>query len=216
MSTEQTILRLIRNNTAYFTLRGHGFLRLFTFRQFRKYPLIIAAAMLMSCAAANAQKYEQESRIKTELLPSAIIAYLDQHYPERSKLRHYEEYSKREEEDKLQRFYESKFNSGGYRYSVKFDSSGQLYDTERIVAVRHLPEPILRQIKEDLSLYFQRHRIKKVQEIIDKAGKVVGYELVLRGRRNQDVGYFELQYDATAQRVSATPIQEALNPFFFF
>lgn len=180
-------------------------------------PIIITVTVFfLSCGMAKAQKYEQESRIKADQLPTAVLSYLDQHYPERSKVRHYEEYSKRNTAAALQRFYESKFDADGFRYSVKFDSSGRLHDIERLVVFRRLPPAILQQIKEDLSRYFHKHRVKKAQELLDETREVLGYELVVRGKRGKDIGYFELQYDAAARRTSVIPIQDALNPFFFF
>lgn len=178
--------------------------------------LITVTVFILSCSTAEAQKYEQESRIEADRLPSAVLSYLDQHYPGRAKVRHYEEYSKRDTGAALQRFYESKFDADGFRYSVKFDSSGTLYDIERLVVFRRLPPTIRQQIKEDLSRYFRKHRVKKIQEQLDETGEVLGYELVVRGKHDQDIGYFELQYDEAARRISAISIQDALNPFFFF
>ena len=178
--------------------------------------LITVTVFILSCSTVEAQKYEQESRIKAERLPSAALFYLDQHYPGRTKVRYYEEYSKRDAGAALQRFYESKFDEDGFRYSVKFDSTGTLYDIERIVVFQQLPPSILEPIEEDLSRYFRKYRVKKVQELLDETGEVIGYELVVRGKHGQDIGYFELQYDEAARRTSVIPIQDALNPFFFF
>lgn len=178
--------------------------------------ILITAALLLSFGTARAQKYEQESRIKAESLPFAVLTYLDQHYPERTKVRHYEEYSKQDTATAIQRFYESKFDADGFRYSVKFDSSGKLYDIERLVPFRRLPRPVSQQINQDLSRYFHKYRVKKVQEQLDETGDVLGYELVVRGQHGQDIGYFELQYDQAAQRLSAVSIKDTFNPFFFF
>jgi len=178
--------------------------------------LAVALCILTNCGWAVAQKYEQESRIKTRQLPLAISSYLDRHYPERSKVRHYEEYSRDDENGVLILFYESKFDLGSHRYSVKFDSSGSLYDIERLVPARRLPNLVRQQIEEDLSVYFQKYRISKIQEILEPNGSVLGYELVVKGKRNQDIGYFELKYNAEARRRSVISIQERLNPFFFF
>lgn len=173
-------------------------------------------ALLLSHSVVNAQKYEQESRIKADELPASILVYLDQHYPERCKVRHYEEYSKPAEKSVVRRYYESKFDADGYRYSVKFDSSGSLYDTERLISANQMPDSILHEIRKDLALFFHKYRIVKIQEILDQSGLVQGYELVARGKREKNLGYFELQYSATAKRLSAALIQESLNPFFFF
>jgi hypothetical protein len=181
-----------------------------------KATIMIALCVLICSGVALCQKYEQESRIKEEQLPSAIPGYLDKYYPERSKVKHYEEYSKTGKDGVLRHYYESKFDSGHYRYSVKFDSSGALYDIERLIDMQQLPSQLKLQIEEDLSQYFQKHRTRKLQEVIDQAGTVIAYELVVKGSRERDVGYYELRYDPEGQRISVVPIQETLNPFFFF
>lgn len=126
------------------------------------------------------------------------------------------EHSRQGQEAKLTLYFESKFKSAGYRYSVKFDSLGQLYDVERIIKSDQLPSPARHSIHEDLGASFQHFRIEKIQERYLPTGSLAGYELEVRGKRGEVVGYFELQYGPGGQRLSLEPVEQDSNPFFFF
>lgn len=173
---------------------------------------------LMVCLffPGQAQKYERESRIKTSEMPAPALAFLAESYPDRGRTRHYEEQSRRGQETALVLFYESKFKFKGSRYSVKFDSLGQLYDVERIIKFDHLPSPVKEEIRDNLGQSFQYFRIEKVQERYAPDGQLIGYEIEIQGRQDEDVGYFELQYSPKGRRQSLKSIELDSNPFFFF
>ncbi|MCI4651394.1 hypothetical protein [Phaeodactylibacter sp.] len=173
-------------------------------------------ACICFAVSAHAQKYEREARIKAAEMPAPALTYLAKTYPERSRTRHYEEHSRQGKEENLQRFFESKFKMDGYRYSVKFDSLGALYDVERIVAFEQLPSPARQVIEEDLGNTFRHFRIEKIQERYAPSGQLIGYEIEIRGKRNNTVGQFELQYSPDGTRQSLEPIESDPNPFFFF
>jgi hypothetical protein len=171
---------------------------------------------LFAFTTANAQKYEREERISPEELPAAVLLYLNEQYPQRSKVRHYRELSRSGAQDKLQLFFESKFRHEGWYYSVKFDSLGQLYDTERILPRRQLSEKLRDRISKDLSQFFSRYRLRKIQQRPEEDGTVTGYEIVVRGKHDKAVSYYEFQYSANGERQSQELIEQAPNPFFFF
>jgi len=131
-------------------------------------------------------------------------------------VRHYRELSRFGTQDKLQLFFESKFQDEGWYYSVKFDSLGQLYDTERILPRRQLSEKLEDRIKKDLSQFFSRYRLRKIQQRLEEDGAVTGYEIVVRGKHDKTVSYYEFQYSANGERQSQELIEQAPNPFFFF
>ncbi|MCR9102548.1 MAG: hypothetical protein NXI25_21525 [bacterium] len=166
--------------------------------------------------SAYAQKYEREARIKAADLPTPALAHLAKNYADRGRTRHYEEHSRQGQEEELQRFYESKFRMDGYRYSVKFDSLGALYDVERIVAFEQLPSLARQAIQEDLGHTFRHFRIEKIQERYAPSGQLMGYEMEIRGKRENTVGQFELLYAPDGARQSLEPIESDPNPFFFF
>ncbi len=178
--------------------------------------LLTILCTLALCTPGQAQKYEREERVQPEDLPQAVLIYLEKAYPQRSRVRHYRELSRSGGQEELQLFFESKFRDEGWYYSVKFDSLGQLYDTERIIRPGHLPDEVEEKIEEDLGGYFQRYRIQKIQERLEEDGSVLGYEIVLRGKHNRSIGYYELQYDAAGTRLYCEPIEQSPNPFFFF
>lgn len=177
---------------------------------------LILVAFLGLTITLHAQKYEREARIKASEMPPPALAHLTEVYTERGRTRHYEEQSRHGQEEKLQLFYESKFKMKGYRYSVKFDSTGTLYDVERVVAFEQLPSPVQQAVQEDLGNTFKHFRIEKLQEHFEPAGQLTGFEIEIRGKRNGTVGYFEVQYDTNGQRQSLESIESDPNPFFFF
>jgi hypothetical protein len=44
----------------------------------------------------------------------------------------------------------------------------------------------------------------------------MGYEIEIRGKRDNTVGQFELQYSPDGTRQSLEPIESDPNPFYFF
>ena len=177
---------------------------------------IALIACISFTISAHAQKYEREARIQAADMPASALVYLAKNYPERSRTRHYEEHSRHGQEDKLRLFYESKFKMEGYRYSVKFDSLGGLYDVERIVGFEQLPSPARQAVEEDLGNTFRHFRIEKIQERYAPNGQLMGYEIEIRGKRENTVGRFELQYAPDGMRQLLEPIESDPNPFFFF
>jgi hypothetical protein len=156
-----------------------------------------------------AQKVEVERRIKANALPDQVLEFLQKKYPDKRRIKHYEEYNEKG------RFYESKFCYEEKRYSVKFDSSGQLYDIERAVKFKSLPASISQQIESHLSDHFQRYRVVKVQEqLVD--GQVAGYELEAKGKASGRLGYFEFQFDTRGNQKSVRAVEKPDNDFFFF
>lgn len=174
------------------------------------------ALLLCLSFSARAQKYEREARIKPREMPAPALLYLADTYPDRRRTKHYAEHSRYGQEETLTLFYESKFKSDSYRYSVKFDSLGQLHDVERIIKFDQLPSPVKKVVQEDLGESFKHFRIKKIQERYAPAGQLVGYEMEISGKRGGAVGDYELQYSPDGQRQSLQSIESDPNPFFFF
>jgi len=170
--------------------------------------LILLCCGMISMETA-AQKVEVERRIKAEQLPDAILNYLESEYPDKRRVKHYEEFNEKG------RFFESKFCFEKQKYSVKFDSLGQLYDVERLTKMKELPEPVLLKIKEELRDFFERYRVVKIQEKL-VGEQVIGYELEAKGKSEKRLSYFEFQFNKEGIPESVRPIEQPANDFFFF
>ncbi|MCB9303585.1 MAG: hypothetical protein H6566_23350 [Lewinellaceae bacterium] len=158
---------------------------------------------------ASAQKIELERRVPETAIPGLLLESLKDSYKGFKRMRYYEE---RNEEG---RFFEAKFCFQKYRYSVKFDTLGQLVDVERRIPFKSIPEDISARIRQDLGRYFQRYTIRKVQERLVN-GKMIGYELELQGKSPEHLGYFEAQYDFLGKRERIRTLERTPNDFIFF
>ncbi len=157
----------------------------------------------------SAQKVEVEKRVPAKEAPSPMQEFLEEKYPEMRRLKYYEE------RNESGRFLEAKFCYQKSRYSVKFTPEGQLVDTERKVKFRRIPAEAARRINEQLEAEFQRHKVVKTQEILEN-GQVVGYELEIKGKRENELGFFEGQFDAAGRQESLRTIEQPPNDFLFF
>ncbi len=167
------------------------------------------AIFLLLPFLASAQKVELEQRVPETKLPAGMLEMLSEKYPEYKRMRYYEE---RNEQG---RFFEAKFCFRKSRYSVKFDTLGQLVDVERRIRFRELPVETARLIRQDLGQYFQRYTIRDLQERLVN-GEVIGYEMELQGKSSDHLGYFEAQYMRNGERERIRTMEQEPNDFIFF
>lgn len=158
---------------------------------------------------AGAQKIELEGRVPEKAIPSLMLENLKGSYDGFKRMRFYEE---RNEEG---RFFEAKFCFQKSRYSVKFDTLGQLVDVERRIRFRDIPDNIAARIKQDLGQYFQHYTVRKLQERLLN-GQVIGYEMELQGKSASHLGYFEAQYSPQGERERIRTMEQTPNDFIFF
>ncbi|MCO6479253.1 MAG: hypothetical protein J5I94_21640 [Phaeodactylibacter sp.] len=165
--------------------------------------------LLLMPTCLPAQKIEVEKRVPSKEAPTPMIQFLQEKYPEMRQLKYYEE------RNESGRFFEAKFCYQKSRYSVKFTPEGQLVDTERKVKFKRIPAEAAGRINEQLEAEFQRHKVVKTQEILEN-GQVVGYELEIKGKRENELGFFEGQFDAAGRKESLRTIEQPPNDFLFF
>lgn len=176
----------------------------------RKYLFLsILFLFLAGPSELPAQKIEIERRVDKEVLPDRMLEYLDRHYEDTRRNRYYLEQT---EDGK---FYEAKFKYRGARYSVKFRIDGSLYDVERQVKYKELPEPAKANIEKALSERLRRWRIVKVQERLEEE-QVTGYEIEVKGKSADHLGYFEVQFDRRGELQDLQTVEQRPNDFLFF
>lgn len=175
----------------------------------KRTSLLIAFFFLLFPILLSAQKIEVEKRVSPEKAPAPMQQFLQEKYPEKRRVKYYEE------RNESGRFFEAKFCFDKWRYSVKFTPEGQLVDTERKVKFRQLPAQLSEQINRQLNEQFQRFKVVKIQEILE-GGRVAGYELEIKGKKGDELGYFEGQFDAQGRQQGLRTIEQPPNDYLFF
>lgn len=148
------------------------------------------------------EKYERERRISIEDVPSAAISFLDSC-----------EFDKRirwhEEESLTGRSIEANVKEAGLRYSIEFDTLGQIEDIEINRRESQLPEATMLAIHQYLDQHFDRYSIKKIQvqwtgnrtaliSLVTTGGThiphITRYELIVKGRDETGIHEYEFLF----------------------
>lgn len=174
----------------------------------RLIALVLPISLTISLSL-TAQKIEIERRISIDSLPSQMLLFLEKEYPEKRKEKYYQE------QNEEGTFYEAKFDFNDFLYSVKFYPDGRLYDTERKIKFAAIPKTLRRRMTQVLEEQLLRSRVVKVQEILE-AGKLTGYEVEVKGKSKEHIGYFELTFNAEGRLETLETIEQRPNDFLFF
>lgn len=159
-------------------------------------------------------KFEKESRIKPEAVPSRARLFMDS-LNLNKKVKWYKEEGLDKES------IEAKFKLNKVRYSVEFDTLGKIEDVEIEVdwedLESHLKDSILFQLKLDCS----SHKIVKVQRqftgiendllFLLKTSNVnehleIKYEIIIRCEHQKEVGLFEYLFNHNGKLISRSKI----------
>lgn len=161
--------------------------------------LFLLLIQLLSSNVLSAQKYEREYRIKSGEVPSEARQFVEDLDFDRN-IRWYME------EGLDQRSVEAKTKYQGYRYSIEFDTTGQLQDIEVEVEWKALPTEKLQAICSQLSEDFDKFKIVKIQvqysgnqevlqqlttDSFDTDSAEVKYELIVKGAEPGEVNWYE-------------------------
>lgn len=160
------------------------------------------------------QKFEKESRIKPEEVPSSAIRFIDS-LSLKKKVKWYVE------EGLVNKSFEAKFNFKNRKHSIEFDKLGNIEDAEIEIEWDEieptLKDKIIAQLKSDC----QTHKISKIQmqysgsasEILLKLKEnkiadrqTAKYELVVRCKTKDQIVLFEYLFDYNAKVISKSEI----------
>jgi hypothetical protein len=168
--------------------------------------LLIGLMLGLWGPALSAQvKYEKEERIPEAEVPASALDFVDEIGPTR-KVDWYRE------ENLDGEAIEVKLKRKGVRYSIKFDSEGELIDVEKQIQWRNIPEEVREDIEEEWEEIFERQRIEKIQiqfpgERLEGIQWIRGaddalppsplyYEIVVKGRKDDYYELYEFLFDA--------------------
>lgn len=181
-------------------------------------PIItgIVFGILAICSIPlNAQeKYEKESRLKAKDVPSEALGFISSlEVP--GKMRWYFE------EGIERNSVEAKFKYNNEKYSIEFDTLGNLEDIEIKMKWKHLQKTLKDSITAQLLEDCKKFKIQKVQIQYSgdrsillskiKTGEstgnyIVRYEIVVKCSKARDVALFEYLFSHTGQQLSVSKI----------
>jgi hypothetical protein len=160
------------------------------------------------------QKFEKESRIRPGDVPENAINFIEA-LPFESKIKWYKE----EGLDRVS--IEAKFKNNKTRYSIEFDSLGNIEDVEIEINAEDIDHESRKAISTQLESDCNKHRISKVQRqytgeaadlisFLSSGGSqssiTVRYELVVVCRQERKVTPFEYLFSEDGQLISIAEI----------
>lgn len=142
-------------------------------------------------------KYERESCIKIGDVPNKAKLFVDS-IAGKERLKWYKE------DNIIKTSIEAKFKIEGKKYSVEFDTLGNLEDIELLVKKDDIKRDILNKIRDNLKEEYLNYKIIKIQKqykgdikdvvIVFKNNNdkyLSGYEVIVRGKTRKDVYLYE-------------------------
>lgn len=179
----------------------------------------VLGVLLMAGACGQAltaqYKYEKEERIAEDEVPEQALHFLEEIQPTR-KDKWYREQNLDGEA------IEVKLKRNGERYSIKFDTEGELIDVEKLIKWRDIPEETRKEIDEEWEEFFERRRIEKIQiHYKDDAENLIRfiqspegaplespiyYEIVVKGKTEGPYQLYEFLFDEEGEKVEMSRI----------
>ena len=164
--------------------------------------LFFFCSILVIPFAQGQLKYERESRVKAIDVPPPAVQFV-QELKVPGKIKWYLE-------EGLERFsYEAKFKLNTQKYSVEFDTLGNIQDMEILMAWNDIPENTREKINTNLNTRFLSHKVRKIQ--IQYAGDpamliaiargenppqqiTIKYELIVKGKQEGRPKLYEITF----------------------
>ncbi|MDP2174878.1 MAG: hypothetical protein Q8K70_03100 [Bacteroidota bacterium] len=176
--------------------------------------LLFLISIVFSINLQAQEKYERESRIKQKDVPTEALRFFDS-ISNINKIKWYKE----EGFNKIS--FEAKFKLNRTKYSVEFDSLGNIEDIEIEVDLDDLKTQLKDTISTQLNRNCNSHKITKLQ--IQYTGNkadlwhqlkhqainpntIVHYELIVKCRQSKDVNLFEYLFSEIGKIVSVSKI----------
>lgn len=179
----------------------------------------VLGVLLMAGACGQAltaqYKYEKEERIAEDEVPEQALDFVKEIQPTR-KDKWYREQNLDGEA------IEVKLKRNGERYSIKFDTEGELIDVEKLIKWRDIPEETRDEIDEEWEEFFERRRIEKIQiHYKDDAENLIRfiqspegaplespiyYEIVVKGKTEGPYQLYEFLFDEEGEKVEMSRI----------
>jgi hypothetical protein len=179
-----------------------------------KIYLILLFIWLVTPALIGQDKYEKEYRIPSEIVPASALEFVS-HFTFTKKIKWYQE------ESLSGQSIEAKSKVGKQKYSIEFDTTGQLQDVELGITFKQIKLLVQDEICSSLSQEFDRFKVIKIQEQFsgnptailthltkksDVSDFTVQYEIVLEGKKEGTVHLYEYTFSDQGKMVSKAKI----------
>lgn len=184
-----------------------------------RFKKIIGAASftLLPFLSSAQYKFEMEYRIKSEAVPEPAQMFIDSIAPLKD-LKWYKEVSM----DSIT--IEAKFNHKRKKFSVEFDTLGNLQDAEFVIKEKDISPSILQNITPKLDSIYEKWKFRKIQlnytgsgsdilQTIEKSQQVgsvkIAYEIVLKGKNKEGTSLYELTFSEEGELLKFLKIKQA-------
>lgn len=176
--------------------------------------LILYIFLSPSAFLLSQVKFEKEYRIKDGQVPEAAKVFIENLAFQRS-VKWYKE------ESLTATTYEAKTKEDGQKYSIEFDSTGQIEDIEFKIKWTAIGETTRASMDQALSETFKRYRLIKIQRQwtgtdvdLVKAVKAksagaeitVQYEVIVKGKSEAGWRWYEVTFSAIGSQLSSKRI----------
>lgn len=175
-------------------------------------PFVIV--LFLSFFSQAQTKYEREYRIEPEEVPQKALQFLHSAGIDFSEKWYFEENL---EGNSI----EAKFKYNRKRYSIEFDTPGNLLDIEIETPFKDLPEALQASIKNSLQNTYSKFTIRKMQ--VQYSGTIdsfagflaesnqgkqytIHYEFIVKGRKNRQWNLYEITFSNTGELLSTDKI----------
>ncbi|WP_338789870.1 hypothetical protein [Bernardetia sp. MNP-M8] len=157
---------------------------------------VLIILLLFPFCSYSQSKIEIEKRIKKENAPLPAQKFVDSLYFS-SKINWFVE------QDFNKKTYEAKTKSKGKKYSIEFDTLGNIEDIEVVIKWQQIPLSIQNAICKKMTTDFEKFKIKKIQiqysgnstELLklkkNTENLIIKYEIVLKGKKNAQSLFYE-------------------------
>ncbi|GAA4274848.1 hypothetical protein GCM10022258_41440 [Aquimarina gracilis] len=158
-------------------------------------------------------KFEREYRIKKHEAPKAAVAFISKGFSEK-KVKWYVE------ESQDGKTFEAKTNYKKNKYSIEFDTLGNILDIEKKVSFQSLQNVLKSKIISSLNSLFVKHKILKVQiqwkgdqenllkliKDTKKENYSELYEIVIKGKKQRTFKMYEILFDSEGKALKVLEI----------
>ena len=169
------------------------------------YKSFVALLVLLAMPQlAMAQvKYERECRIRAEWAPRPAVSFIDS-LGIAGKVKWYSE----ESHEGIS--IEAKYRHNKTRYSIEFDTAGNVLEAEYVINRKEIPREVLLKIEATLDSLFTRWKYRKIQYHLEGSAETlfgylrnkepsdeisVSYEMVLDGKDSGMAELYEMTFD---------------------
>lgn len=183
---------------------------------FKNILLLTIILSLFSSNLFSQNKYEREYKIKEQDVPNKAIKFIDNSFKD-SKIKWFLEHSL---DGKT---FEAKTKLNKYKFSVEFDTIGNVLDVEKTMQFEKLDAVVKESINKSLQNKFTSYKIIKTQiqweasnstlhELISNNNSTntysLSYELILKAKKDEVSNFYEVLLDRSGTIIDVFKITE--------